>query len=279
MAKFQTLNELAANFDPQPVILEVADPGVPLVMYDADEKLSPSSVWRSQPAVRTVVDFIASNVASIPLHVYRRTDEGRVRDHDSAVARLLAKPSLAREQTPYRFWKNVLTDWMLWDRAAVMVDKDNDQLVRIPPKKFRLHVSPYGDVDAVIIYSGEGRALRFDPTEFLILSGYSDSLSAGLSPIETLRGILAETTGALEFRRMMWERQATHTGVVEREEPWDSMESRKNFQEGLRAFDAKSERSGGTMLLDEGMKWKDRKPSFTPSDLNDIDWRNASILE
>lgn len=278
VAQFQTLNELASHFG-GPVSLEVADPGVPLIDYDAGQTLSPAVIWKTQPSVRTVVDFIASNIASIPLHVYKRTDEGRERDRISPVAAILQKPSPARELTPYLFWKNVLIDWLTWNRAAIRVDMANGSLLRIPPSRFRFKVDEWGVISKVRIQNNQGQTRNFSPDEFLLLAGYSGPQFAGVSPVETLQGVLSETADALAFRQMMWRRQATHTGVVERSEPWASLEARQNFLAGLRAFDAKSERSGGTMLLDEGMAWKDRKPSFTPADLQDIEARKLTVVE
>lgn len=253
---------------------------VPLEAIQSYFDTSPVNVWQTQPSVRKVVDFIASNIAAIPLHLYDRTEEGRVRVRDGQLADVLRHPSVAREETAYLFWKRVLIDWLIYDRAAVYVDMEHSRLRRVPPASWSQSIDAvYGTIKHIKVRNAKGEFTKRDVNEFLILSGYSIPGAAGMSPMETLRDILAETSEALSFRSMMWKRQATHTGVVERSGPWKSAEARKNFLEGLRAFDAKSERSGGTMLLDEGMAWKDRKPSFTPSDLNDIEARKLTDVE
>ena len=275
-------NFLTASERDVPVSWDTSGMSVPVAeIAGLVAKPDPLHIWKTQPSVRKVVDFIASNIASIPLHLYDRTDDGRERVRDSDLARLLRAPSVAREENEYMFWKRVLIDWLLWDRAAARIVEDgsDSHLWRLPPQNFNLKTNYAGTISRVDVVDGRGLTQRRDPADFLIFAGYSGPQFSGISPIVTLHAILQESADALKFREMMWKRQATHTGVVEREQAWDSLEARKNFQEGLRAFDAKAERSGGTMLLDEGMKWKDRKPSFTPSDLDDIEARKLTDVE
>lgn len=253
---------------------------MPLAAIESYFDSSPVNVWQTQPAVRKVVDFIAGNIAAIPLHVYDRTDEGRERVRDNDLAKLLRSPSEAREETAFLFWKRVLIDWLIYDRAAVFIDRHLGRLRRVPPMSWMQTVdNVYGTITGIRVMNEAGQFVARNVDDFLILSGYSIPGAAGMSPMRTLQEILEETSAALAFRSMMWRRQATHTGVVEREQAWDSLEARQNFMEALRAFDAKSERGGGTMLLDEGMTWKDRKPSFTPADLNDIEARRLTDIE
>ena len=275
MAKFLTQSERALDA----AYIDTSGMAIPLVDMGLVSGKSPLQVWKTQPSVRKVVDFIASNIAAIPLHVYERTGEGRMRVRDSSLAVLLSNPSLAREETPYLFWKRVLVDWLLWDRAAVHVDNNDNYLRRIPAERWKPTVDGNGIIRNVKVTNDKGNVSTHKPDEYLLFAGYSGPEFAGISPMDTLHAILKESSEALAFRSMMWKRQATHTGVVQRGEAWSSAEARKNFLEGLRAFDAKSERSGGTMLLDEGMEWKDRKPSFTPSDLEDIEARKLTDVE
>lgn len=242
-------------------------------------KKSPISIWRSQPSVRKVTDFIAGNIASIPLHVYARTDDGRERDRESPLAKLIDRPSVAREETPYLFWKRVILDWLLWERAAVYVDTYRQKLKRIPPERWYAKVDGLGIITKIVVTDDEGKNQLLDPEDFVILGGYSGPQRYGVTPMETLSQLLEETSDALTFRQNMWRRQATHTGVVERAEPWTSQEARNNFMTSLREFDYESSRRGSTLLLDEGMVWKDSKPGFTPTDLDDIEARVLTDTE
>jgi HK97 family phage portal protein len=281
MPTFQTLGALAAHAGSASTVLDVVDPGVPLVDYDSGHAWDMSRVWRSQPSVRKVVSFIASNIASIPLHVYERagdTDRRRVRDGD--LAALIARPSHAPGMTPVRFWERCLTDVLLYDRRAIMVAEDGDrtELVRIPPRRFRLVTDGLDRVTAVRVTTGDGHTVDMDPAWFLLDVGYSQSHGRGTSPVETLTALLRETEEAVAYRSAMMRRSATHTGWVSRKEKWPSAQARANFLTSLRAFEAHAEREGGTLLLDEDMQWHDR--TFKPTaGLDDLEARRLTDVE
>lgn len=83
-------------FAPLPV--EVVEYGH--IMERLDD-MSPGDMYEQQPALRTVTDFIARNIASLPLKCYERGDDGRRRVRDSALAMLLDRPNA--HQTRYDF--------------------------------------------------------------------------------------------------------------------------------------------------------------------------------
>lgn len=258
----------------------VRDPGIsPRDWNDAAGSVPLASVWRAQPAVRTVVDFIARAVATIPLHVYRRNrDGGRSRVRDGLVAAALACPSPHRGQDPYRFWYRVLVDLLIYDRwaVAVLMDRDRPELVRIPPRRFRLKTDALDRVTGVELLGGH-RPREVDPSGYLLDVGYSQESGAGTSPISALADILLEGQDAGEYRRRAFQRGAQHTGVVQRTEEWRSVDDRNRFLESLREFEATASRAGATMLLDDGMEWRDRKLDLEV--LSDASARQLTTIE
>jgi HK97 family phage portal protein len=277
---FQSLGELGAFAEERGVVsLDVADPGVPLVDYDGGESIL-ASAWRTQPSIRKVTSFIAANIASIPLHVYRLDgDNDRARVRDGALAELIARPTDAPGQTQMRFWERVILDGLLNDRWAVAVeqDKSGTRLVRIPPRRFRLVTDGLDRITAVRVTGSDGQARDLDPAGFLLDVGYSQSHGRGTSPVDTLAALLRESAESVSYRREVMRRAALHTGWVERETPWPKREARDNFLTSLRSFEAHAERAGGVMVLDEGMKWHDRE--WRPADLNDLEARRLTDVE
>ena len=274
---FQTLGNLASRHVGS-TILDVVDPGIPLVDYDATDATSVQAVWQTQPAVRKVASFIASNIASIPLHVYRRAgDTDRRRITDGPVFDVLDAP--APRTAPYRFWERTILDMLLYDRCAVMVvpDGDDTQLVRIPPRRFRFVSDGLDRVTAVRVTLPTGQTQDMDPAEFLIDVGYSQANGKGLSPITTLSALLKEAAEAVSYRRAIMDRAARHSSWVGREVAWPDRAARANFLESLRAFEKEGGRSGATMLLDEGMQWHDR--DFKPTDIGDLTARTLTNIE
>lgn len=87
--------------------IPVADPGLPIGAVPT--RHDPAQLWASQPAVRTVVDFVARNVAAIPVTAYQHVgdvDRRRAREHP--IAQLLTRP--APRTPPFRFWHSLIVD-------------------------------------------------------------------------------------------------------------------------------------------------------------------------
>ena len=235
MTRFQTLDALAANHAGN-TILDVVDPGIPLVDYDASDRdaASVAAAWRTQPAIRKVTSFIAANVASIPLHVYERvSDSDRQRVTTGALAQVIGAPSPA--MGAYRFWERIILDGLLYDRRAVMIvdDGDRTELVRIPPRRFRIVSDGLDRVKAVRITTGDGQVKDMDPAGFLLDVGYSQSNGKGLSPITTLAALLREAAEAVDYRRAVMRNSARHTGWISRPTEWPNRDARNNFLESL----------------------------------------------
>ncbi|MER7014552.1 phage portal protein [Saccharopolyspora sp. NPDC000359] len=256
----------------------VPDPGIPLVEAASDAP----GVWRTQPSVRKVVDFIARNVASVPLHVFERrsvNDRPRVTDHP--LAWLLAEP--APGVTPFRFWHGILVDFLLHDRwcAQLLPNADTNsgyELRRIPASRMRLLDDGWGRVAAVHIVDPDGQAAEHDPAGFVFDHGWGGA--NGVPPIETLHTILAESAEAVAYRRGVWKNGARVPMVIERpaDAPAWSESSRNRFVEMWRRFTRGGGQEGGTPLLEDGMTVKEVS-AFTPRDAQDIEGRRLTDAE
>ena len=268
--------------------IPIADPGVPLAHLSTDkiEKL-----WRSQPNLREVIDFIARALASIPLHVYDRVgdnDRCRVRDHP--LARAVAAP--APRVGAYRFWHAVLSDALLYDRLGILAahspvvagdfdlwhlpsDKLHfkvDALRRLAEVRFRsTHGGPLGDMDGWVLLPADRMIVDF---------GYAPT-TAGLSPVVTLAAILAEEAEAVRFRRELWSGGGRFRHFLKRprEATW-SNDARTRFLTDFRSqfTGASASNPGGIPLLEDGMDMGTIE-GFSPSDMADLEGRKLSAEE
>jgi phage portal protein BeeE len=98
--------------------------------YTADYE----TIYRTQPNVRTTVDFIARNVAQLGLHVFRRvsdTDRERLADHP--LARLIGRPNPFT--TRYRQIESTLIDYLVhWNAYWLKIRSGEAYAVlRVPP--------------------------------------------------------------------------------------------------------------------------------------------------
>lgn len=262
--------------------VEIVDPGIPLLDYAAGALSSPAAIWKSQPSVRKVTGYIARNVASIPLHVFERTsDTDRHRDTTSELARLIASPSRRPGMRPFRFWQRYMLDGLLWDRSCLAPVRHPDgglELLRIPPRRFRLASDSLGNITAVKLPDADGHWVEHDPADFIVDSGYSPSGAGGSSPLEALRDLLDEQAEAVAYRRQLWKRGARFSSVIERDGRWPSEESRNRFLHGLRAFTEGGDRAGSALLLEDGMKYA-KAEGMSPKDLGDLDGRKLTDVE
>jgi HK97 family phage portal protein len=242
-------------------------------------------IWRTQPAVRTVVGFLARNVAQLGIQVFRRlsdTDRERLIDHP--LAQLLANPQPGSKVTRYRLLNAYVSDLGIYDSAVLVKIRGEAGrpagLVRIPPSK----VEPVGDNWLVTEkYRIRGsRGYRDIPAEDVMHSfGYHPTdPRVGTPPIETLRRILAEEHAANTYREQMWRNGARVTGYIERpkDAPNWSDTALQRFSAGWRAqYTGTGPETGGTPVLEDGMKFV--QASFTPKDAEYISARKLTREE
>lgn len=182
-----------------------------------DYSLAYLEIYRSQPNVRICVDFFARNVAHVAPQAFRRvsdTDRVRLVDHD--LVRWLGNPNPATVR--YRLIEDVITDLGIHYRAFLLkvryVGADGRNaigLVRLPPEE--MQVLPEGALlPRTFRWTVNGRERDFAPSEIVHFAGYG----RGISPLETLRRILAEEASAGDYREHFWRRGARVPGVVTR---------------------------------------------------------------
>lgn len=215
-----------------------------------------ATLYRTQPNVRTCVDFLARNIAQLGLHVFRRigeTDRQRLRDHP--LARLLAYPN--EYTTRYRLISDTMSDLGIYFNAYwIKILESPLKLLRVPPAYV---VVKGGIVPQMYEITLSGKTYEYEPDRIVHFRGYnSESAIWGLSPLETLRRVLAEEHAMGEYREHFWRNSARQSGVIERplEAPEWSPTARDRFKAEFEALYAGPANSGKTAVLEEGMTWK-----------------------
>lgn len=225
--------------------------------YERIIGLSPSEMWRTQPYLRTVVTFLARNIAQLGLHTFQRegeNDRRRVRD---GVAERFARPN--RTTTPYELIFGLVADLALHDTAYwLLADDPDNPITRLPVP----WVTPRGG-DALgpawyeVRRNDRGEAVRIDASEVLAFHGWHPgSLYNGSSPVSALREILAEQVQAARYRENVWKRGGKVGAVLTRPPgaPAWSDDARKRFKADWDSqFTGSGPQVGGTPLLEDGM--------------------------
>jgi phage portal protein BeeE len=204
----QSYGQLQALTPPGPTWQGSGHSGGSLDLYGA----SLSAYWaiyRSQPNVRIPVDFLSRNVAQLGLPVFRRnSDTDRVRLPDHELAQMLEHPNPST--TRYRLIEDTVQDYLIyWHAYWLKVRAAPMGLVRLPAGE--MCIEGVLQPTRFVWTTANGQRREFDPSEIVHFGPLN-----GISPLETLRRILAEEAAAGEYRQSLWGNAARIEGVIER---------------------------------------------------------------
>lgn len=260
-----------SSYKPTPVV------AASVKLTDTESKTY-AELWRTQPQVRKVVGFLARNVAQLGLHAFDRvsdTDRQRVTEHP--LTDLLRKPNPFT--TPYRFWEAVVSDMAIFDNAVVLKVRLPDQpmaLVRLDPTRVQvLGDNPFAPTSYKV------DKVEFKPENVIHFRGYSPlDIRWGVSPMDTLREMLAEDRQATLHREQLWRNGARMSGYLKRPleaPPWTD-KGKDRFREGWRQqYTGTGANPGGTPILEDGMDYV--AAGTSPRDAQSVEWRKLTREE
>lgn len=219
-------------------------------------------LYRSQPALRTVIGFLARNVASLRLHTYeQRRDNDPKRLPDHPLARLLRNPLPGTKWTQYRLFSWTMHELCLFDDAFWVKTKiDGGRLGLLPvPRRFvEIDGDDWASAEGYWIGADRGR-VRVQADQVVHFHGYNpNDMRVGVPPAETLRQVLAEEWAANNFREQMWRNGARVSGYLERPEKapvWTDQAKERFKQQWQSQYSGMGPATGGTPILEDGMKF------------------------
>lgn len=218
-----------------------------------------ATIWRTQHQVRTVVSFLARNIAQLAVHHYERvSDTDRRRLADSPLARLLGRPNPFT--TRYRLFDTLVNDIGIYDAAYWAKVRGEGgypgALVRLDPRK----TSPVGDnpfvPDGFELRGSKGKRI-LPADQVVFFHGYNpENARGGCSPIEALRRTLLEEWQANSYREQLWRNGARLSGYLSRpvDAPKWSDPAKNRFKLDWQAqYVGDGPNAGGTPILEDGM--------------------------
>lgn len=246
--------------------------GVERVIYASDvvagvDGKGADELFAEQPHLQTVIDFIAQNVAQLPLKCYERNgDADRERDTSGTLPLMLADPNPA--MTRYDLVYATVAEYSLYGRAIWYVGRDavsrSGWQVRLIPARWvtNWRGSDGFSYESIRLASPDlsGGATEVPLSDCVLFTRYRPGHPArSLSPIESLRHTLAEQVEAQAFRRSVWNNATRISGYVSRPKdapPW-SKASADRFKSDVREnWGRGGARSGGTPVLEDGMRYE-----------------------
>lgn len=228
--------------------------------------LSVEELFRSQPHLRTVVDFLQRNIAQLGLHVFQRVSEtDRQRLRDDPIAQLLSRPN--SHQTTYELVEALVGDLSLYGEAFWWVTESAEA-----PSGWSIEAMSPGwvvsrgggsvfTIDWVKFRNPKNGIITEVPMEQLLwFKGWNPAEPRhASSPVEALRDILAEQIDARIFRSQMWRRGGRFGGFLTRPAgtKWDK-DTREKFMRAWKSkyTDNDGANAGGTPILEDGMEYK-----------------------
>ena len=248
---------------------------------------APSQLWGSQPHLRTVVDFLARNIAQLGVHQYHRAaDGGRERVYDSELAKLVRKPN--PDETGYEFWRSVVGDLALYDIAYALVlttprqDIEADHEIRTIRPSWVVGTegaTAYNVEYYLVRFPEQAETVRVPAKQMVVWHGWNPLDSrTGMSPVLTLKNILAEQAEASLFRSQLWQRGGKVGAYLSRPAtaPKWSPDARTTFIDNFREqWTGKGAKAGGVPLFEDGLELK--RVGFSAKDEQYVEANKLSL--
>lgn len=220
--------------------------------------MAPAQLWRTQPNVRTVVDFLSRNIAQLSLQTFQRAEDGdRKRLRDSPVSTLLASPNLG--MTGFELIRSLVSDLALYDEAWWLVAQTKEEKWEIRPlANHRVKVLSGSEQDGnlLVTYTKGTKPLLISGENLIHFKGWSPSHDGRGSPvIESLKDVLAEQVAATKFRSAIWKNGGQVGQYIRRPKDaatW-SDEAARRFREDISSYKAGGGNAGSWPVLEDGM--------------------------
>lgn len=216
-----------------------------------------AAIYRNSLPVRTVVSFLADNVASVPLNVYRRLDaDVRESLDDHGLAKTLKDPN--PEETTHEWVRDLVTDLLLFDSYFAKKIRVGNELILV--RCYPDAMLPIGGNSlAPEIWREQqvdGSYKDYKRSDIFWLHGYGSF--RGVSPMETLRREMQLDQAETDYRLAASKQGWRTAGVIERPKTagqWTDS-ARTNFLEGISSrYSGDGAQAGRPLLLEEDMHW------------------------
>ena len=232
------------------------------------KSVTPESAVEGTIAVYAAVGLLAETIGSLPLHTFRKTDEGREkvspsRNGPGRLARMLHEAPNP-EMTAQEYWENVEGHKLLWGNHYSYIRRDGSgqpvELWPLRPDMMDVTRSrnerglPTGPRNyTYTLPSGERRG--FGRSEIMHITDFSTDGIKGLSRIQVARNAVGIEQAASEYAGRFFQNSARPDGILTTDQPLnDESTSRIRTQwENLHRGLTKAQRVG---VLHSGLSWQ-----------------------
>lgn len=225
----------------------VSVPSVMLTSTASEVTVTPQSAL-DVADVWAVVRVLATSAASLPVHIYRRSESGRVRADDTLAARLLERP--APSVTQATFFADLMVSLQLHGEAFIAKYRNDDnavfQLGLVAPERVTVEVRGGLPFYTVTTDLGEQRVVS---TESIVhVRCMSDGLR-GVSPIRRARESIGLSSALVTHGARFFANGARPSGVLSVPPGPNAEEQLGNLKDGWEARHRGVNNAGKTGFL------------------------------
>jgi len=206
-------------------------------------------------AVWSCVRLISETVATLPLGIYRETENGRkekAKDHP-LYAILHTQPNA--DFTAAEFWEGVVASLCLWGNAFAEVSRSAGQvraLTLLRPEWMRVERKDDGSLE--YRYTDEGTLRIYSETEIFHVRGFGVGLDVGLSPISYARHSLGSVMATEEAAAKIFANGLQTAGVLTSDQTLKA-DQRQQLGKIMQQYIGSSNASK-LMILEAGLKFQ-----------------------
>jgi HK97 family phage portal protein len=281
----------SARDTPQEIIPEVTDnvrdSGQTFLFGRADsgERVDEKSAMQIA-AVYACVRLLSETVASLPLRMYKFTDEsenGKERARDHPLYKILYRQPNP-EMTSFSFWELCLTHLLLWGNfyAQIIRDGKNNILALYPlyPENVEVDRDEHGDIYYIYhAYTDEvpgdkNKDLYFRRDEIFHVPGLGFNGLVGFSPIAMMKNALGTTLAVEKYGSSFFRNGAQPSGVLEHP---GVLKNPEKIRENWSDVYGGASNAHKVAVLEEGMTYK--PISLPPEDSQFLSVRQFSVEE
>lgn len=221
--------------------------------------------------VLACVSAISSAVASLPVWIYRLSDQGRDVDKGHPLARLVRQGANAHQSWP-DFIEWLLASTLLRGNGLAEIVPDASgsvvELRPIPWEWVSVQLLPsgrlaYDVVELVGVYGGQGRPRRLLEGEVLHLRDRSDEGLVGRSRLQRAASVISAGLSVQDFAGAMYANGVNPSGAIKADGPMDR-EARQHLKEHIKELYSGPANAAKFLLLPQGLEWQ--QISISPED-------------
>lgn len=230
-----------------------------------------------QTAVYACVRIIAETIASLPLHFYKYTDEGKEKDYTHPLYRILHdEPN--PEMTAFVFRETLVSHLLLWGNAYAQIIRNGKgevmYLYPLLPNGMTVERSDLTDEIFYTYMDTKGRMFRLTPSEVLHIPGLGFDGLIGYSPIAMTKNAIGLSIAAEEYGSKFFANSANPSGVLEHP---GVLKDPKKIRDSWNEVYSGTSNSHRVAVLEEGLTFK--SISIPPNDAQFIETRKFQINE